>query len=426
MSSTVIDRTKAPEARDITSFSLLPAKQHELPNGIPVTYLVGGAQPIITLQIEFEASRLHEPKHGISSYMAKMLGEGTKSHTSGQISEHFEAYGAFWQASASPDRVTLEVYCLAKHFGKVLPMVRELLQEAVFPEEEWMITQAIEAQRLKMNLGRNSFRASRQFKSHIFGAQHPYGYNTQQYDIQAVSAEELKAFYQDHIVNAPFHIFLSGQIEDEHFKLLEEYLGQSSVKSDKNQTPPMPELSTVFKPYYEEKAEALQSSVRIGKPFFLKNHPDHVPFFIVNTLLGGYFGSRLMQNIREEKGLSYGINSGLMQTKHSSMFFIQAEVQKAKKDEALSEVYKEMKRLCEEPVGEEELHRVKNYRCASLMKSITSPVSILECHKNIWMYDLPSDYYDTYTDKIWSVTAEQVQQLAQKYLSGDFVEVVVG
>lgn len=422
----MLDRTQAPQAKDIKDFTLLPAQKLTLANGIPVTYFSGGVQPIVNLHLEFEVGKADEEHIGEATFMAKMIGEGTAKSNSAEISEAFEAFGAFWQVSASPDWTTVEVYCLSKHLPQILPVLCELLQEATFPEEEWATVQAIGLQQLRVNMEKSSIRASRTFKNRVFGGGHPYGSNTSEDTVKALTTEHLRHFYHQHLVQAPFRVFMSGLLGDKELKLLDNTLGRLTIQPNKVNRKVLPKVSTDKQPYYEEKEGAMQSSIRIGSPFFLKNNPEQVPFTVLNTILGGYFGSRLMQNIREEKGLSYGINSGVIYMKHSGLLYIQAEVLKDRKDEALSEIYKELQILKEELVSEKELTRVKNYRCGSLAKSITSPMSILDCHKAIWMYNLPADYYDTYTANLWRVTSEEVQALAQKYFTEDMVEVVVG
>ena len=302
----------------------------------------------------------------------------------------------------------------------------ELLKEANMPESAWQRVQATTLQQLKVNLEKSSIRASRAFKERLFGAAHPYGSSNTEEAIQAITPEHLQGFYNGHIAKAPFHVFLSGLITDGHLNVIDQTLGQLPIENAEVQRNGFPTPTSDYGSFYEEKEGGMQSSLRIGKLHFLKNHPDLLAFNVLNTLLGGYFGSRLMQNIREERGLTYGIYSGTAFLKHSSFFYIQADVIKEKRAEAIAEIQKEMRLLKEEAVSDLELERVKNYMCGSLVKSVSSPNSIVNCHKNLWLYGLPADYYDTYTQNIWRITAADVQEMANKYLDGPWVEVAVG
>ncbi len=422
----VLDRTQAPKAQNIEHFKLLPAQSYVLANGMPMTYFSGGAQELAHIQLEFEGGKLHEKHLGVANAMSKMIGEGTRSHTGQEISEHFDAYGAFWQASSSTDYITFDFACLSKYLGDVLPMVCEILQEANMPEGAWGRVQATSLQQLKVSLGKSSTRASRHFKERLFGGDHPYGSSITEESIQSITTEPLQECYNDHIAQAPFHVFLAGLITEEHLQFIDQTLGQLPIKNRQDKEVSFPVPHTNFESIYEEKADGMQSSLRIGKLHFMKSHPDFIPFTVLNTIFGGYFGSRLMQNIREEKGLTYGIYSGVAYLKHSSFFYIQADVIKEKREEAIAEIHKEMQLLKEEPVAADELERVKSYLCGSLVKSINSPNSVINCHKNLWLYQLPSNYYDTYTQKVWAVTASEIQEMANKYFDGPWVETVVG
>lgn len=420
-----IDRTQAPEAKKISHFELLKAQTIHLPNGIPITILGEGTQPIIHLQVVFDAGKWHEHAKGQASFMDKMIGEGTSTMSSEQVSGHFEAYGAFWQANTGTDWTTVECFCLAKHLHLLLPVFNEILLDAAFPEEEWETNRTILQQQLKVSQQKTSYNASMTFKQKLFGEHHPYGYKNTEESISALSIESLQSFYTKHIQQGKPRIFVAGQVSDAHVKLIADTFGSWEVKSQESVAIDH-EYTTSPGQFYEEKEDAVQSSIRIGKPLFLRNHIDQVPFQVLNTILGGYFGSRLMQNIREDKGLSYGIYSNVSFMKNASFFFVSADVEKSNCDLAISEIYHEMNQLKKELVDEQELNRVKNYICGSLIKSIDSPLAVANCHKAIELYQLHKKYYDLYTSQIWQVSAQHLRTLANRYFTENWVQVANG
>jgi predicted Zn-dependent peptidase len=170
----------------------------------------------------------------------------------------------------------------------------------------------------------------------------------------------------------------------------------------------------------------VQGSIRMARPFPNRHHPDFTPSQVLNTVLGGFFGSRLMLNIREEKGYTYGIHSYLLNHLEHSAWMISTEAGRDVSEATIEEVKKEMKLLREEPVEEDELLLVKNYMIGGLLGELDGPFQIIGRWKNIVLHGLPEDYFDASVKKIKSVTAEQLQQLAQQYLDPEsFYELVV-
>jgi len=422
-----LDRTQAPEAYPIKKFSLLPADQFQLVNGIDTFLVNGGRQPIINLQLVIKIGKWEETQQGQAYFMGKMLGEGTSSYTSQQISERFESLGAYWNISTGADWLELSLLCLNKHIDKLLPILVELLTEATFPTKEFEHVKHLAIQQLLINKEKTSYESGVFFKKHIFGEQHPYGYSLDETAIKQIDKAPIQAFYQEILKRKNALLFVSGRVEEEHLASIQKHIGGLEFKQigDTIQKESVTKVASTKKIYHEREG-ALQSSIKIGRLIFAKQHEGHIAFQVLNTILGGYFGSRLMQNIREEKGLSYGISSSVTFMKDQGVWMIGSEVQKEKKDLALVEIYKELDRLKTELVEEKELNLVKNYIAGSFVKAINSPSSVINCHKSMRLYQLPLDYYDQYIPKIWKVTPSEIQVLAQEYFSDDLLEVVVG
>lgn len=422
----ILDRTQAPEAQPIKSFSLLPAQKLELVNGIETYLINGGRQPMINLQLIIRLGKWEESQQGQAVFMGKMLGEGTTHFSSQEISEQFESLGAYWGISTGADWLDLSLLCLNKHLDKLLPILVELLTEATFPEKEFDYAKHLAVQQLLVNKEKVSYESGVLFKKHLFGETHPYGYSLNEENIQGLNRAAIQSFYQKILKRKDALLFVSGQIEEEHLASIQRHIGGLTFENQLQHLEK--EVPTVIqqKKYYEEKEGALQSSIKLGRLVCSKQDEKHIAFQVLNTILGGYFGSRLMQNIREEKGLSYGINSSVTFMKDRGVWMINSEVQKEKKELALVEIYKELEQLKTVPVGEKELNLVKNYIAGSFVKAINSPTSIINCHKSMRLYQLPSGYYTEYIPKIWEVKASELQELANEYFTDDLLEVVVG
>jgi predicted Zn-dependent peptidase len=185
--------------------------------------------------------------------------------------------------------------------------------------------------------------------------------------------------------------------------------------------------TTKQRTHFIEKPDAIQSAVRVGRLLFNKKDPDYFKFQVLNTVLGGYFGSRLMANIREDKGYTYGIGSGLASLVNGGYFFISTEVGVDVTNNTLSEIYKEIKLLREQPVNNEELETVRNYVLGQFLRSVDGPYSLADKFKAIWEFGLGYDYFENYFKAVKTITPKEIQELANKYLQEeDLIELVVG
>ncbi|MFD1142442.1 M16 family metallopeptidase [Larkinella insperata] len=423
----VIDRTEAPEYKQIEEVKVPAIASQMLDNGQPAYWINAGQQPIIRLEIIFDAGAWYEPIAGVSSLAMKMLTEGTRSHTSAQISEYFDRYGAFLEQHSGTNRASLTVYGLTKHLPAILPMIQEMLMDSIIPEKELNHQKNIAVQNLRVNLEKNNFVAGRLIREKVFGKKHPYGQHQYPETLETIQRDSVEAFYQQRIRQRPFRIIAAGHVTETEIALINQYFGHQSVEplpsvngTDKN-------VVSDFSPALIEKADSLQSSIRLGRLLFTRQHPDYFPVLVMNEVLGGYFGSRLMKNIREEKGFTYGIWSNLSIFPKEGCLLIGTDVKRENTQQTLDEIWKEIRQLRDEPVPERELETVRNYMAGSYVGSLNTPFEIADRYKMVLFDGLPADYISTYIDRIQAVTAGQVQEMANRYLpEGSLVEVVVG
>jgi predicted Zn-dependent peptidase len=189
----------------------------------------------------------------------------------------------------------------------------------------------------------------------------------------------------------------------------------------------VPAMSSTHQKTLVEKSDAIQSAIRVGRILFNKTHPDYFKFQVLNTILGGYFGSRLMANIREDKGYTYGIGSGLNSLLHSGYFFISTEVGADVTTKALDEIHKELKLLREDLVSESELETVRNYILGQFLRSVDGPFALAEKFKAVYEFGLDYSYYDKYFHAVKTVTPAEIRDLANKYFQEkDLIECVAG
>ncbi|MCA0234079.1 MAG: insulinase family protein [Bacteroidetes bacterium] len=421
-----LDRTIPPAFRTIQTVQFPSHQSVMLDNGQPLFVANVGEQPVVRVEVLFEAGTWHEDVDGASFFGVKMLTEGTQKRTSAQISGHFDQIGAFVDLSHTPDRANIMVYGLTKHLGAILEMVSELIHEATYPEKEFNDLRNISLQNLRINLEKNAYVATTTFKERLFGATHPYGKSQNEKSITALSVADLQNFYTNRIKARPFRVFLSGQVGDAEVALVNQYLGQHLVVPSPEVNKPL-EIVSQTEPLWVEKADAVQSSVRVGRMLFKRQHPDFYRMIVANEILGGYFGSRLMRNIREEKGFTYGISSSIVPMRQAGYWAIGTDVKKEFAQATLDEIQKEIHRLQTELVPENELETVKNYLAGEFAGSLNTPFEIADRVRLMVLEGLDVEFYSNYIQRLRVVTAEDIQKMANQYWQWeDLQQVIVG
>jgi predicted Zn-dependent peptidase len=192
---------------------------------------------------------------------------------------------------------------------------------------------------------------------------------------------------------------------------------------------PIPDLQKISSGTGEQefRGSAVQSSIRIGHWSIPKTHPDYIPLSVFNTILGGYFGSRLIKNIREDKGHTYGINSSLVEIGDFNYWVISADVQKAHFQECLTEIYKEITDLVENPIGKDEIEVVRNYLIGKMLAGFSSSFDLLDQFKAVHFSGLNFEFFEEKLRFLKRFTAEDIQRIGKTYFADPpFIEVVVG
>lgn len=422
-----IDRKKAPAFKQVDNILFLDPVRTTLDNGIEFNYLNGGSQDIVKIDFIFNAGNLYQNKPLVASSTSQLIKEGTQNYSAFEISEGIDNYGAFFEVENTYDTATLTLYTLTKHLTTVLPFVREVILMPSFSEAEFEIYKSNAIERFKINLEKVSFIARKEFMSTIYEGDHPYGSNVEITDYDKLDINDLRKFYIDNYNLGNCRILASGKIDESVIAILNNSFGKEVISSNPNKEVQV--LSNVIesKSLYIAKENALQSAIRIGRIFPNKLHKDYYGLQILNTVLGGYFGSRLMHNIREDKGYTYGIGSGILSLKNSGYFFISTEVGSDVTKDALSEIYKEIELLRTEEITKEELNLVKNYLLGQLLKSCDGPFNMGEMFENVHEYGLDYSFYNNYITTIKEITPKILLALGIKYFKkSDLTEIVAG
>ncbi len=421
----MINRSLAPKINKVTSVDFIMPERHTLSNSIPVWEIRTDKQDVIKLDLFFKAGRPYEHKKMVARACTRLLREGTASYSSKEIAEILDFHGASLASPVDLDNSNVVLYCLSKHFEKLLPLFTEIVTSPIFPEEELEQFIKTNKQALKVNENKVDVKAYRTITEKIFGIDHPYGYNSSVEGLEALSVEDLKLHFNKTHTGQNAELILSGNTSDDTIALLEKHLGQIP-KGEKSSIPF--DFSTIEPTQVQVKMpDVLQSAIRIGMKTFKRSHPDYNGLYVLNTILGGYFGSRLMMNIREEKGYTYNIFSSLDTMVNDGYFYVGTEVGKAHEQDTLKEIYLEMDRLKNDLLGKDELEMVKNYLMGNLLTMFDGPLNVSEAFKSMRVHNMPFETLNELIYTIQHITPEEIKELSNKYLNREnFWEVVIG
>jgi len=421
----MLNRQQPPDFKQVSTINFIQPEKRVLDNGVPVFTIYSGEQDLVRIEFIFENVnwKLEKPLQAIA--VNTLINNGTNKLTSKEIAEQIDFYGAFFQTEYVQDQSLVTLYTLNKHLHSVLPIVKDVLSDSQFPQHELDIYIQNQKQKLQVNLKKNDVLSRKEFAHALFGDT-AYGVNIKAEHYDALKREDLIEYFKAAYAPNNCTIVVSGKFNDAGFNLLNDAFGKDWEKSNavKNSF----NFSTKDKKnIYIEKPEALQSAIRIGQLAINRKHEDFSGLQILNTVLGGYFGSRLMNNIREDKGYTYGIGSGISSLQQAGYLFIATEVGADVCPAALQEIYKEIDILKNELIGDEELNLVRNYMLGSMLGSLENVFSHADKFKNIYFSGLDYSYYTNYIETVKKITAAELLVLANKYFTTEnFTEVVIG
>ena len=428
-----IDRTITPEINlfntELEGINLIKPKVFSLNNNIQIYQFNVGEQYVVKIEFIFAAGSCFQDKNLTASFTNQLLTEGTVNYKSEKISEVLDYYGAFLEKEVDRDYASIIVYVLRKHLNSILPIIEEVIKSPVFPEEELSILLNKQRSQFIINTQKVMFIARSKFTEFIYGEDHPYGRNSKLEDYDNVKREDVVDFYNKHYHSNNCKVIVAGKVDQDLINSLNTHFGSESwgQKDIQSSIIDYNVNNLNSKKNFIDKEDSVQSAIRIGKVLFNMHNQDYVKLHILNTVLGGYFGSRLMKNIREDKGFTYGIGSAIIPLKNSAYFFISAETGSDVTFQAVEEIYKELNKLKEQPISLEELYLVKNYKTGEIMRSLDGPFAISDLTKLTIQYDLDADYFSRYISVIRNITSSELQELAVKYFNeNNLFELIVG
>ncbi len=418
------NRSQAPKMKAIQHIALPNYDYKEYPNGLKLVVINSGVQEVFKIEVIFKAGRFHESTKLASNSTLRMLREGTQKFTSDDISETIDFYGATLSCPTNLDYSTIVLYGLNQHFNALLPVLKQVVTAPIFPEEEFNNFIEERKQQYQIDLSKNDIVAYRTITENIFGSHHPYGYNSSKELYEAITIEDLHQHYNDHFRAGNCTIILSGKIHEDMLKKIEQEffvdIKDGHTTAQKHQVNP-----SLQQQQFIHKENAIQTAIRIGTRLFDRTHPDYFGLYFLNIIFGDYFSSRLMMNIREDKGYTYNIYSMVDIMKKDGMFLISTETANEYTSSTIQEIYKEMDRLKEEKIPQKELEMAKNYSLGTLLTALDGPFNVSEVVRGLVLNGLDETYFNQMISTLKDISSEELQFLARKYMRKDNMTTVL-
>ena len=360
-----------------------------------------------------------------ASAAANLLSEGSRDMTAHQIAEQLDNYGSGYDVNVDRDYAYINFATLSKFFDPTLAVAEQILLCPAFPEEELRTYAAKRRQRLAVERAKIDVQAREAFARALFGERHPYGVSSHEEAYASLTRDDVAGFYRRFYTAENCFVVCSGRIGD-HERQAVAALAERLPRRAPQAGIPFPAPVTQHEVRVDHPG-AVQSSIRIGRLLFGRNHPDYVGMQVVAMLLGGYFGSRLMQNLREEHGYTYGVVAAMVNFEQAGYFAVATQVGTDVTRDALREIYAEIERLRTEPVAEEELSLVRNMMTGEMMRILDGPFGIADVTIENILCGRRNDVVSENLQRIRAITPAEVQRLAVKYLPSEaLVTVVVG
>ena len=421
-----MDRTIQPEIQPLKNFHIQTPVRTTLPNGIPLTVINAGEQEVVRMDVLFSGGRWQQSQKLQALFTNRMLREGTMKYTAATIAEKLDYYGSWLELSSSSEYAYITVYSLNKYLAKTLEVVESMIKEPLFPQKELQTILDTNIQQYLVNTSKVDFLAHRSLLKSLYGEQHPCGKIVMEEDYHTIIPEVLREFYERYYHSGNCSIFLSGKVTDDIISRVTDIFG---IPFGQYQLQ-MPKLSFPFaaipeKRIFTEREDAMQSAVKMGCTTITREHPDYPKLRVLMTLFGGYFGSRLMSNIREDKGYTYGISAGVVFYPDSGLLIVSTETDNEYVEPLIQEVYHEIDRLHQEPVSVEELRMVRNYMLGEMCRSYESPFSLSDAWIFIATSGLKDDYFARSLQAVNEITPVEIQDLAQRYLCKETLKEVI-
>ena len=399
-----------------------------MPNGVPLYRLDGADKGVVRFDLLFRGGYAVQDKPLQAMFTNRMLREGAGNLSAAEISQKLDYYGAWIDMYSSQNCNHITLYTMSKHFVPLLKVLEDMVKRPHFPQENLDTVRCNNKSYFLINSCKVDIVSQRHFENSLWGSGHPLGHVVEAADYDAITRDDVMEYYRNHYGSCNCTMFISGSVNDDILSALARSFGDEVWGCD-NECAPVAVLPPCPQPgrWAIPVPDTMQSAVKLGFMVMEASHPDFYKFRFLCVLLGGYFGSRLMSNIREDNGYTYHIAAELDAYGHRNAFMISSETATEYVGPLIKEVYRELDRLVAEPVDMAEIELVRNYIMGELCREYEGQSAKSEVFINAWLSGVGFDTVNRYIDEIKSVTPADLHRLACEYFKREnVIEVIAG
>jgi zinc protease len=426
------DPSLLPKEKPDPKLTLPAVQRRKLSNGLEVLVVEHHELPVVSMNLVMKTGGAGDPqsKAGLASLTADMLDEGTTTRSALEISDQLSSIGTGMQISAGWDSTTASVRTLTRHIDRALEIYADVILNPAFPENELQRLRTTRLAALRQQRDNPDAIAGLVFQTALYGRNHPYGHplNGDEDSLKSLSKDDVRNFYETFLRPNNSALIIVGNVKpDVMVAKLEKAFGnwkRGDVPTVDVSAAPIQRDRSVI--YLVDRPGSVQSVINIGQVGVPRSSPDYFPLLVMNRILGGASSARINLNLREDKGYTYGANSIFSWRRGAGPFVAQAPVQGFSTKESVIEFMKELRGIRGEiPVSTDELETAKRAMVRAFPRSFETPDQIANGLETIVNYDLPDSYFNTYAQRIKSVTLADLNRVANRYLQPDRMVIVV-
>jgi zinc protease len=421
---------RAPVSKDILKVKLPRPIETTLPNGINLMILEDHRFPLVSVQFDMDgAGPMYEPaaQPGLAAATARLLTDGTKTRTSRQIAEQIDSLGASLSASAAfgSGSTVVSASGLSDTFEQWFALTTDVLLHPSFPADELAQYEARTKPALMQQRSQPGFLANQTMSRALYGAYPAAVVSTTPESLDSLTPAMLADWHDKHYAPQNSILAISGDVHPETLiPKLHQWLAEwQRSKAPVNFTPGPPPVSKE-KIFLVDRPGSVQTTLLMGNLAIDRTNPDYPALVVMNEVLGAGSASRLFLNLREEKGYTYGVYSNLVARKYAGPWTAGGDLRTEVTDGAMTEFLRELNRIRDEKVPDEELDAARRSVVARFALSLESPQQLIGYAITRKAYKFPADYWDKYPAQIAAISADDVQRAARKYINPETMQVV--
>ncbi|MBR4136206.1 MAG: insulinase family protein [Bacteroidales bacterium] len=423
----MIDRSIAPEIHPLLSVPLKEPILETLKNGIPMFVFPNDDLDLIHLQLDIRSGAIHEPKKHLSLFTYGLLKGSHPKYHAAEMADLLDFYGSTFDVDVYLDSVCLKIVIPKRNIPPMLPIVFEMLSAPKYREDYLSLIRQQRIQSLRNNLKKNNFLCSRLMLQAMLGDQCAAGQPATEESYHAITISDLERYHQENFCAENLSLYVTGHLDSETTKIIRETF-QTICHGVRTPEPVLFQMPFDQNPLLNvEVPGSIQSSICLAMPHLAYADEARSPFKVLSTITGGYFGSRLMQRVRERHGYTYGISNSTAYFGHQSIFSIQSDVDATHTQEAIDACFEELERLQQEPVPEEELQTVKTYMTGSLIQELSNSVSYMSKYAFWRNQHTDLSILQEMLRIIQDTQPEDLKKMAKIYFDhNNFTQIIVG